>query len=467
VGGCTSPSATVLPQPIVVGLSSDGGALISPATVDGVSTPFPVVIDTGTPLTAYDDGTGQLRARLGRFRLFTDETPPVPRLELDHVLLFITPLGSVGVGTGVPVGGVLGGGNLESWALSLDYRAPPQVTFTAAISACSCALADDCLAVFPFSLTGGGSDRPVAVGSDLYVYPPTRVVLDACLEPLADPVSADVPCATDLASNPPPTRYRYLPSGVEVKVLVATGFPGLAIGDHAFDRLRGTGAAAAARAANPATLHLPDLADDGADHAGLTVGLASLGGAAVSSLALVSHELYFGPCAELARSRRQRRSPPGMPLQGEAACLQTPAQYPFNQCSGVADPASACDDSSESAHTAAIVELTAQVPVMVMSDDAPLLQGINADVRPSGATVEMVLGTEVLSRLVSTVDYPGSRFIARCASDDGCLTYPRYIHASQQSSCDALCVSPSAIPTAPTGVMLANRGGLCPAAPPR
>jgi hypothetical protein len=41
------------------------------------------------------------------------------------------------------------------------------------------------------------------------------------------------------------------------------------------------------------------------------------------------------------------------------------------------------------------------------------------------ATVDGVIGTAALAQLVSTVDYPGSRFIAQCAREDDCVAYPR------------------------------------------
>src|SRR5262249_11485961 len=130
--------------------------------------------------------------------------------------------------------------------------------------------------------------------------------------------------------NPP-----YAASGVDVKVLIATGFPGFAIGAGAYDRLRGMGAAAQALASSGDRLHLPDPVNDGANNEGLKVAIVSLGeGTAerngdtfgLSALALVSRELYFGPCAELARSRRLRRTPPLGPIlrPDEAACLQRP-----------------------------------------------------------------------------------------------------------------------------------------------
>lgn len=99
-----------------------------------------------------------------------------------------------------------------------------------------------------------------------------------------------------------------------------------------------------------------------------------------------------------------------------------------------------CDDNNADTPTPAVIELAATIPVYVLPDTSALFLGINADVRPSDATVEGVIGTEVLQRLVTTVDYPGSRFVARCASDANCKAYPRLsLPDSIRSACDNFC----------------------------
>ena len=288
------------------------------------------------------------------------------------------------------------------------------------------------------------------------------MVLDACVEPFNDPVSANLPCAVPGGGPEGP----YVPSGVDMRLLVATGFPGLALGASAYDRLRGVGRAQAAIASSTVRLHLPDLADDGTDATGLAAGVAMLGGGGRSALALVSHELYFGACGELARSRRQRRFPPNAvstdnPRFAEIGCLVNRRVAPNDPivrgCNDSAGPTDACDDDNpQNAPTAAVIELTRELPTYLLEDTSPLLQGINADVRPTNATIDGIIGTEVLSRLVSTIDYPNDRFIARCASNDGCLTYPRYKEGGEGT---LICTKQSEIPI--------SGGGLCSAAPPR
>ncbi len=478
--GCNAPSWTSLPAPIPVALS--GGALTAFATVDGIDTPFATVIDTGSPLTAYDAHEPAPSARRGVFRLFSAATPPVARFEIRDITLFETPLRSVGLDpAAAPVGGVLGGDNLSRFVVGLDYRATPTVSLFSTLQSCSCELASDCDAVFPFTLAGG--QNAIALGQGVYSYPPTRVLLDACLEPLADPISRNEVCSTSDGDASIPPTAPYLASGIDVKVIVSTGFPGFAVSSGAFDRLRGQGAAEALLAgAGAEKLHLPDPSDDGADGSGLTVAAAALGGFQTAALALVSRELYFGPCEQLARSRRQRRFPPGANIPEvppsecvqnnltpkpewrycERACLQTGLspnaldQACLSQVSSRGLSQAVCDDASPQSPTASVVELEGPLPTYVLSDTAPLLQGISSDVQPNQPEVEAVIGTEVLKRLTTTIDYPNRRVVARCAEGADCLTYPRFIDADE---CGYRCAKPAAIFTAP------NPGGACAPAP--
>ncbi len=438
-GGCTQPVITVQPAPIPVAIQGD--ALTAQAVVLGYGNTLPLVIDTGSPLTVYDDQSGMSRGHLGLIRLLSSDMPGVPRLELANVQLFVTPLRSVGRGALFTVGAILGGDNLSRFAIDIDYRDPPRMTLDRALNTCSCALADQCQSVFKFTPLGG--NQTFSLGGDLYSYPPSRIVLDVCAEPQPDPIQPGIPCATNDTNVP--VQKAYAPSGLDLKLVVATGFPGMLLSASAYDRLRGQNAAAAAIAAAPLKLRLPDLKDDdengdGVNDAndGLTVAEIDLGIDGKSALALVSRERYFGPCAELSRSRRQRRFPPGAPIQAplpqdnERACLQRPDK---TQIPAVAlcMNGSECDDEARNpSPTAAVIELTTPIKAYVTRDSAPILVSLNADVRRGpgilgGApTVDGIIGTEVLRRLHATIDYPGGRFIARCRTAD-CLAYRRYI----------------------------------------
>jgi hypothetical protein len=428
---------------VPIPLSLAGGALTTTATVDGMPTPFPVVVDTGTPLTVYDDHSQRISGRTGNFRLFS--SAGVPRLEYDGVQLFDTPLGTLGLAA-MPIDGILGGDNLQRTAVTFDYRGgAPSMTLIPQITTCGCALADECNAVFPFSLEGG--QNTIDLSGDLYNYPATRVVIDVCLQPLADPVSQDAPCNPG-GNTDNPLAAVYLPSGIDVKLMVASGFPGVAISSGALARLAGQAAVDAALA-SPTTLHLPDPADDP-----ISVGQVSLGDATHAALALVSSESYFGPCAELARSRRLRRFKTQPDL--ERACALDKRAPDVGRCSSATNS----DCSDQSTNTAAsIVELAAPLPAYVLADSTPLLIGINDDVQPSNAAVEGLIGTAALARLVATVDYPSNRLIAQCAADGNCIMYPRFTNGT---SCGLNCSNLDAITAA---AMSGRAGGVCPKAP--
>jgi hypothetical protein len=464
VGGCTQPRNTVLPYPIPLTLSGPGGGLMGQALAPGMDTPFPVVVDTGTILTTFDDGSGVVRALTGDLTLFgVDGASAIPRLTLTQVQLFEGPLGYLGVGAAATrVRGVLAGDNLSRFAVGFDYRgASPTMTLTEDIAACDCELAPSCtrqsacFAVLPFTLAGGqdttlqGQTR-ITLGQNQYTYPPTRVMVDACLEPLPDPVETHA-CVEPGGTCP--SWPAYVPSGVDVKLVIASGFPGVALSANAYDRLRGAGAAAALLGGPLTTLHLVDPADEGTAGAGVQAATTTLGRApsggdlGASPLALISQkEPFFGPCGSLARSRRIRRAyiaqtPEDGALEkmrndptfcvGEHCCLIDLAR----KCAGAgwdyayqcdqATHSKTCNDSSPETPAAAVVELKSPMPIYVMADVTPLLVGINADVRPTQPTVDGVIGTAALQQLVATVDYPGSRLIAQCVHEDDCVAYPR------------------------------------------
>ncbi|MDB4969618.1 MAG: hypothetical protein JWN44_5307 [Myxococcales bacterium] len=464
--GCTESHWQVLPYPIPMQLSGPAGGLIARASVDGSSGPFDVMVDTGTILTVYDDGTPAARARLGDLTMFGigSAGESIPRLSITHTQLFQGPLGSLGVGADVtPVGGVIGGDNLSRFSVGLDYRAAaPTMTLSSNVTPCNCELApacarqDSCNAVLPFKLAGGQdtniqSQTRIVLGNDQYSYPSTRVLVDACLEPLPDPIETQACVAPgfDCPSNP-----SYLPSGSDMKLLVSTGFPGMALSANAYDRLRGAGAAAALFAAGTTPLHLVDPADEGA---GVQAGKATLGRAAAagalgaSSLALVSgNEFFFGPCALLSRSRRIRRvylatTQPErdaynggnhQSCAGELCCYinadrkcsvagGAPQQEPYAGACVHTRADDKCNDDSINTPVPAVVEMKAPLEVWVLPDLTPLIVGINSDVRPTAASVDGIIGTELLQHLVTTVDYPSSRLIVRCAREDDCAAYPR------------------------------------------
>jgi hypothetical protein len=466
--GCTEPHWSVLPYPIPMALAGGDGALLAAGTADIVraTTPFPLLIDTATILTTFNGA--QTQAQIGGFTMFSVQPSgaTVPRFNIQDVPLFETPLTPVGVGAStVPIGGILAGDNLSRFVVGLDYRgAAPAVTLTNDLRPCTCELSLLCQSVMTFTLAGGQDTQLqgqtyVAIGNNLYIYPPTRVMVDACLEPLPDPLTATgdyARCATNVDAICPTPQYR--PSGADVKLVIATGFPGLGLSANAYDRLRGAGAAAALLAAGPTVaLHLGDAADEGTDHAGIPAVKATLGrpqnlptDKGASAMALVSHEQFFGPCAELARSRRLRRN--NVAHSSESACLIRDDRKcsdsgaaplipdPFAQtCDQINSNAYYCNDQNNSTPAAAVVELTAPLDIYVLPDVTPLLVSLNADVRPTQPTIDGVIGTTALSRMVMTIDYPNKRLAANCASASDCIAFAEL---TPTGACDG-CIGPS------------------------
>lgn len=445
----------------LAGPDGGGGGLVAAASINGadMGAPRPVLVDTATLLTTFDSST--TAARLGGFALFSrpaDGTTGVPRMTIDDVPLFSTPLAPVGIGDDtLAIGGVVGGDTLSRFAVGLDYRgASPSLSLRDDLRPCRCELSNACYAVMGFTLAGGQDTQLqgqtyVTIGNDLYTYPPSRVLLDACLEPLPDPLTATgayAVCAGTAPNACPSAAYRA--SGADVRLVVATGFPGLGLSATAYDRLRGQGEAARLLAGPTVTLHLGDTADEveGVHAAVTTLGDAPGDGViGRSALALVANEGYFGPCSELARSRRLRRYNLQTALN-EAACLVSPntpcsksAVPELDACAlpGGSD-AALCDDKNGKVAAAAVAELTTPLPVFVIPDLSPVLVSLNADLRPSQPSVDGLVGTTALARLVATVDYPRSRFVARCASDADCAVYAEIVYAVP-GSCEG-CMTP-------------------------
>lgn len=471
VCACGTPQPAISPAPIPVsvegGLYALGGA---PGT-----TPGRLLIDTGTVLTTLGEATQTPSIAQGALSLF--DIASVRRADFVDVPILRAPLSGVGLGTDlITPSGILGGDLLSGFALGLDYR-QPAITLTPSPDECSCQLADQCNAVFNFTLGGGGS---VNLGEQVHAFPPTRVTLDACLEAVQDPVRARNPSTGALepvacrVAGPDGKLIHAMgyeidkPPGVDIRLLVATGFSGVLLGASAWDRLRGNGAAAALLAGPVVQLHFAGRGT------GLRAARATLGDPAKCArgddktpclaLALVGREGLLGACGELARSRRLRwraayggvdatDGPPDCKrdstdcnnLDGCLRCIDRTLGT-----SVCGDP-NRCNDANQPA--AAVVELAGPIDVLVVDDTAPELQEVNADLRPLLSDAEGIVGTELLERLSVRVDYPRRRVIARCAEGQGgCTAYPRYACFQTVADCGPRAVDAERLCNAPDGI---------------
>jgi hypothetical protein len=472
LAGCATPPTLVSESPIPVGLTTGSGGLYAfGQLIDqaGTSAPFPLLVDTGTILTTHavpaPASAAVLRRQIRLLAVTPGGATGAARADFYDVPILDTPLASAGTAGAqfdLSGGAILGGDLLQRFSLALDYGAGgPAVSLLPADLDCSCAVADSCRATFPFTLAGGGT---LTLGSEVISYPPTRVTLDACLEPYPDPLAANQPC---LQSNALAPAYAVDGRpGVDVRLLLATGFQGLLLGASAWDRLHGPGAAAALLGTPTEKLYFPGRADP------IPAASARLGATGQrAALALVDRLGLLGPCAELNRSRRLRiwqatrpdnfgpKCPEGSlfgsahnecPQEGAATCLQCLKGQSCIDARGI----DRCSDRNQPA--ASFIEIDDEFPVWVVDDAAPILQEINFDVAPKLSAVEGIAGTTLLSRLAARIDYPGSRVLAACApAATGCATYPRFTCPTGPDSGDcgirgqdssALCNPPSALP---------------------
>lgn len=467
---CADPVTLYSSEPMQLVRTGPVGeqAICARGAIDTSQLTFPLLIDTGSPLSAYDDATLAVRTQRSPISVWSANDPPLERIRFPETVLFVAPLGSVcgGLASDDPNkrGGILGGDLLSKFVLHFDY---PASTFALEprVVPCDCEMAEACWSLFSYRESGG--QLKIVVGEDQYTFPGSRVLLDACVEPLADPIDATV-CAAPGAAQPTPP---YLPSGIDVKFSLSTGFPGILIGQSAFDRLRGVGQAAALLAASGEELSLPELGGRT-----LRVARTTLGSAERAALAIVSREAYYGPCAELARSRRQRRAAAqlGEGRTPEPQCLMSRSTHSdlavVQGCSIRAGDPSVCDDSSNNSPAAALLEIAAGAPVFVTEDTAVPLRAINGDVLPASialdpqtgsAAVEMIIGSGALLSTEMQLDYPKQRVIMRCREDVSCRSYPRFVHGDRdhRGDCDASsqCASPATIADLP----VERFGGRC------
>lgn len=480
VAGCNSPLTAVSEAPIPVSLAPGNGLWAQGAFEGGA--PFPLLLDTGTVLTARS-ATGQSKVVRGRLRL--SDRDGVPRADFRDVPVLASALAASGLDDAIldlSAGGILGGDLLQRFSVRLDYGANgPSVALLPGELACSCALADGCRAVLPFTLAGGGTYK---LGDDVLTYPPTRVTLDACLQPVSDPMTRGKPCVETASGKPVFNQADYDVTGqpgVDVRLLVATGFPGILLGAGAWDRLDVRDAAGQPVPARDLPrdhrLYFPGRA------APVMAARATLGSpaGARAALALVDRLGLLGACAELSRSRRIRAyhatpkeerigsdhscdyGASDCPAPGQVSCLQC-LQGQCNDARG----RERCNDRNQPA--AAYIELAGPIPIFVADDAAPILQEANFDVRPGLSDIEGVVGTELLARLSARIDYPNSRIVASCAgAGDGCTTWPRYACPGTLEvedcgrggqSADQFCNPPSAL-----GIAAGKTGPVCLGAP--
>jgi hypothetical protein len=393
--------------PMGNGLSGNGALIATASPPDAGAGAFRMLVSTGSALTLLTGPapTGALETERVGFDLL-DPTSAAIRAQFRSVSLIRLPLQPVGE-TGFDVGGVLSGDILRRYSVDFRFGA----TCADGMNLCSSMtiwnhlgadlgfLQDSGYAVIRFALAGGGETTahgdPDFLGQRApLVLSPTRIVLRTCAVPAdfsPDAAPVDVCCKEPDAER--------LATGTDLALVLDTGVGPLVLGARAWERVKASLPA-------PPVETPGDTPGDGDVHA-LRVAtwptpIPTLVWSTIPKYALVDLETGSatdpGPCVELGRARRleqvsYRVVQDAMNQVATTACTQ--------QCDN--DPR----EPDKAQNSAAYIELTglAPVPVAVIADEEPYLQGIRFDVRPEGPEVDGVLGAGALGRARVEIDY--------------------------------------------------------------
>lgn len=403
---CTDPCCTIESTPIALlplEAAPEAGGLRARAR-DESGGLLTLAIDTATPLTAFRARPGEGR-RIVRRSFDLIDAKPLP--DGSHP--------TRGIVRGVEaiplaleaVDGVLGGRFLSNFSVSFRLGAPT-LTFWSRQGATDAFFAAAGFAVFHFDPFGGGELLDVLGEDDFFglsgpvEVPPTRIVLRACAAPAAFDADAPVPEACCTRGD----EVR-LATGSNLSLVVATGVGPLVLARSAWARMFAAPGATLTPPVPGPPLVLP----------AEVVPFADVQWSSLPRLALVDQEANDasnpGACVELGRARRltwaERHREQG-------ACIQP--------CDN--DPG----EHGKAQNAAAYVEVGGALPVAIVPDNAPFLQGIRAEVRPEGPEIDGLLGAAALRSLAVEIDYRSqpARAIVTCergASIEICRTSPR------------------------------------------
>jgi hypothetical protein len=441
--GCSAPCCTVDGFPINLvsppSTSPEAGGLRAAGWDPGDQARFPnlISIDTGSSLTIFrghDEGNQVVLRNLDLLDALpapggTVAAPVRARFrDIEALPVDIDPEGP---------DVVLGGELLRNYSVQFDFAAP-SITFWSRQSASDGFLGTVGFAVLRFNLAGGAEliaqSRPDFLGLTGPVEThATRVVLRACsawqpFDPDTEPQEHLLCCKKgDEGSSA-------LAAGADLALLVATGVGPLVLSQSAWDRVTSN------RDSVPVATRTAPLP------------VASLSGPIMASwfslprLALVNQELDDssnpGACVELGRARRLEWVEHH---QADAACAQP--------CD--TDPR----DSTRAQNSAAYIELGDDIPVAVVPDGTPLLQGLRAEIRPEGPEIDGLIGAGTLASTTLEIDYRSqpARALLACvagAPQGFCWTRPRCARLSNPGDTRACFGQPArALPAvcAPSG----------------
>ncbi len=473
VGGAFSapPAASDGGASTDAGALPDAGALIALAAAPGAGPgqAFPWVVDTASPITILSGPAGsQLETIRAGFDLFdanaTGQAAAL-RARFRDLDLLRFPLQAVGGAAEIPRG-ILGGDLLRAFSVEFRFGALcaggssalcSSMTFWNHQGADASFLEDAGYAVLNFALYGGGEVTANGDPDFLGLRGPlelqaTRVVLRTCAIPEQ---FTPAPPVGQTATLPPKcctaAEAATLSSGVDLSLLVDTGVAPLVLAASAWQRV----VAAAAKLMVPASLPSvpatpPVPAPPPLLVASWPTPIGVLLWATIPRFALVNLEIGTnddpGPCVELGRSRRAEIVSYDTVMFPELGVCTEPCDL---------DP----NASSEALNTAAYLEIGGQIPVAVIADDEPFLQGLRFDVLPEGPELDGLLGAAALGRARVELDYLSQppRAIFSCEADasrDACWAAarcPRLPNSGDQHYCFGLPEHGLAPACAPSG----------------
>ncbi|HEY2900635.1 MAG TPA: hypothetical protein VGL59_08680 [Polyangia bacterium] len=452
LAACSSDCCTVDSFPIALGraplgplaTTSPGAVLVNASDDADGAPPFKMLFDTGTPITVLGgDASGTLTIGPRSFRLLDAASGAATRGFFRGINSLQLPLHPAGT-TDTAIGGVMGADILGGYAIDIRLAAVcgtlttgatapmpapslmcPQVTFWNHQGADSGFLADAGYAVIGFSPYGGGEVSAQSMGDFLGLtgpisVGPSRIVVRTCAAPRAFSPSEMLETCCSAA------EAVQRASGTDLALLVATGVGPLVLGQSAWTRLTGT--------LDP-TVTVPPLTSAPLLIATWPTPIAAQW-TSLPRIALVNEETTAdqdpGACVELARSRRI-----------EWVATRQAANPTLAEC------VQPCDvdprETDKAQNSAAYLEVGNNVPVAVIDDAEPWLQGLRFDVRPEGPDIDGVLGAGALGPAHLEIDYHSSppRLILSCdgASRDSCWAAgrcPRLPDNSQKHVCFGL-----------------------------
>ena len=403
---CTIDSFPIPLTSAPLGAGSPGrpGGLLAraqSATLNG-GVPFSMSVDTASPLTVSGGSAdGSSPETVSRsFDILGPNPSTAVRARFRNIDMLPVPLGTVG-DAATPLGGVLGGDLLRGFSVEFRFT-QPAMTFWPNQRADDGFLEDVGYAVIHFTPAGGGevtaTGGPDVLGLRGPVnVSPSRIVLRACgaPDPFAPATSPRQACCQrgDEISDS---------SGTPLALLLATGAGPLILSRSAWTRMKP--GLPSIPAETPGLLYLAAASPP------ISVAWTTLPEAA--HIALVNQEASAsadpGPCVELARARRiewVRYRQALFPEQ--AVCVE--------RCD--TDP----NEPDKAQNSAAYVELGGEpgngIPVAILADSDPYLEGLRVDIRPEGPELDGIIGAGVLAHTRVEIDYRSSSMRAIFSCD--------------------------------------------------